>query len=57
MPWTKFTNVDNRQNVSGEVIVLLERMLRYDHAERLTAAEALSHAYFSEFSVCGMSCD
>lgn len=38
---------DNKPNVTSEVIDLLDRLLRYDHYERLTAAEALSHAYFS----------
>ena len=41
-------NSDNRANVTAEGVDLLDRMLRYDHYERLTAAEALSHAYFSE---------
>lgn len=38
---------DNKPNITTEVIDLLDKLLRYDHTERLTAAEALSHAYFS----------
>lgn len=45
--WTRFVTNDNKQNVSPEVLDLLDRLLRYDQAERLTAGEALSHAYFN----------
>lgn len=45
---------DNKPNVTTEVIDLLDKLLRYDHGERLTAAEALSHAYFSAFHRVGM---
>jgi casein kinase II subunit alpha len=34
--------------VSTESIELLGRLLRYDHQERLTAKEAMAHAYFRE---------
>ena len=47
LPWAKFVNADNRANAGHEVLDLLDRLLRYDHCERLTAAEALSHTYFS----------
>ncbi|KAF7798563.1 hypothetical protein EIP86_009785 [Pleurotus ostreatoroseus] len=47
LPWAKFVNADNRPNASHEVLDLLDRLLRYDHCERLTAAEALSHTYFN----------
>ncbi len=33
---------------SGEALDLLDKLLRYDHAERLTAHEAQAHVYFSE---------
>ncbi|KAI0698384.1 kinase-like protein [Cytidiella melzeri] len=46
-PWTKFTTTDNRPNVTPEAIDLLDRILRYDHYERFTAAEAMAHAYFN----------
>lgn len=46
--WARFVNNENRANMSNEVVDLLDRLLRYDHCERLTAAEALSHAFFSE---------
>lgn len=45
--WARFVNNENRANMSNEVVDLLDRLLRYDHCERLTAAEALSHAFFN----------
>lgn len=47
-------NADNKPNVTPEVIDLLDKLLRYDHYERFTAAEALSHAYFSECQIRGV---
>ncbi|TCD68016.1 Casein kinase II subunit alpha [Steccherinum ochraceum] len=34
-------------SVSREALDLLEKCLKYDHCERLTAAEALAHPYFN----------
>ena len=48
LAWTRFVTTDNRPNASHEALDLLDKLLRYDHGERLTAAEALSHPYFSE---------
>jgi len=47
VPWTRFMTTDNKPNITTEVIDLLDKLLRYDHGERFTAAEALSHAYFN----------
>jgi casein kinase II subunit alpha len=44
--WTKFINSDNEHLVSEESIDFLDRILRYDHAERLTCREAMAHHYF-----------
>lgn len=33
--------------VTPEALDFLDNLLRYDHAERLTAREAMSHAYFA----------
>ena len=41
---------DNRANVSSDGIDLLDKLLRYNHQERLTAAEALAHSFFSTCS-------
>ena len=40
-PWSKFVNADNQHLVSPEALDFLGGLLRYDHAERLTAAEAI----------------
>ncbi|OSD05406.1 kinase-like protein [Trametes coccinea BRFM310] len=47
VPWTKFVTADNRHIVSTDALDLLDKLLRYDHAERLTAAEALAHSFFN----------
>jgi len=47
IPWSRFANNDNRSTVSNDAIDLLDKLLRYDHWERLTASEALAHAYFN----------
>jgi len=45
-PWNKFINTQNDALVTEEAIDLLSKMLRYDHAERLTPKEAMEHPYF-----------
>jgi len=45
-PWTRFITSENRHLVSEEAIDFLDRLLRYDHQERLTAKEAMEHPYF-----------
>lgn len=49
-PWTRFVTSENRAQASPESIDLLDKLLRYDHRQRLTAHEAQAHAYFSEIS-------
>ncbi|KAJ2599829.1 Casein kinase II subunit alpha [Coemansia sp. RSA 1722] len=44
--WHKFITIENQRFVSPEAIDFLDRLLRYDHMERLTAKEAMSHPYF-----------
>ncbi|KAI5684470.1 hypothetical protein M9H77_05698 [Catharanthus roseus] len=45
-PWSKFMNADNQHLVSPEAIDFLDKLLRYDHQDRLTAREAMAHPYF-----------
>ena len=45
-PWLRFVNHDNQHLVSREAVDLLDKLLRYDHATRLTAKEAQQHPYF-----------
>ncbi|EFH41265.1 hypothetical protein ARALYDRAFT_496862 [Arabidopsis lyrata subsp. lyrata] len=47
-PWSKFINADNQHLVSPEAIDFLDKLLRYDHQDRLTAKEAMAHAYFAQ---------
>jgi casein kinase II subunit alpha len=44
-PWEKFINSDNEHLVSEEALDFLSGLLRYDHQERMTAAEAQAHPY------------
>ncbi|PPS09059.1 hypothetical protein GOBAR_AA11580 [Gossypium barbadense] len=47
-PWSKFINADNQHLVSPEAIDFLDKLLRYDHQDRLTAREAMAHPYFAQ---------
>uniref|UniRef100_M4F6U6 non-specific serine/threonine protein kinase n=1 Tax=Brassica campestris TaxID=3711 RepID=M4F6U6_BRACM len=40
-PWSKFINADNQHLVSPEAIDFLDKLLWYDHQDRLTAKEAM----------------
>jgi casein kinase II subunit alpha len=46
-PWSKFVNADNQHLVSSEAIDFLDKLLRYDHQERLTSKEAQDEPYFA----------
>ncbi|XP_019076633.1 casein kinase II subunit alpha-2 isoform X1 [Vitis vinifera] len=41
-PWSKFIHADNQHLVSPEAIDFLDKLLRYDHQDRLTAREAMT---------------
>ncbi|KAJ7196723.1 hypothetical protein O6H91_Y506900 [Diphasiastrum complanatum] len=45
-PWSKFINADNQHLVVPEAVDFLDKLLRYDHQDRLTASEAMAHPYF-----------
>jgi len=47
-PWFKMVNRENRQYINSESLDLVDKLLRYDHAERLTATEAMAHPYFKD---------
>lgn len=49
--WVRFMNENNKDLVSQEFLDLIDRLLRYDHQERLTAKEAMKHAYFDPIRV------
>uniref|UniRef100_A0A669D6V2 non-specific serine/threonine protein kinase n=1 Tax=Oreochromis niloticus TaxID=8128 RepID=A0A669D6V2_ORENI len=41
--WEQFIQSENQHLVSPEALDLLDKLLRYDHQQRLTAAEAMQH--------------
>ncbi|GLC43588.1 Homeobox protein HD-6 [Pleodorina starrii] len=45
--WTRFITADNQHLVSPEAIDFIDKLLRYDHQERLTCAEAQAHPYLA----------
>ncbi|XP_052229917.1 casein kinase II subunit alpha isoform X3 [Dreissena polymorpha] len=44
--WERFVHSENQHLVSPEALDYLDKLLRYDHQERLTAREAMEHPYF-----------
>lgn len=45
-PWTSFVTDANKDLANSEALDFLDKCLRYDHQERLTAQEAMQHPYF-----------
>ncbi|KAI8383040.1 kinase-like domain-containing protein [Blakeslea trispora] len=45
-PWSEFITLENQHYASKEALDLLDHLLRYDHQERFTAKQAMSHPYF-----------
>ncbi|KAL3146334.1 Homeobox protein HD-6 [Trebouxia sp. C0010 RCD-2024] len=46
-PWNKFTNAENSHLVTPEGMDFLDKLLKYDHQDRLTAKEAMAHPFFA----------
>ena len=44
--WERFVHSENQHLVSAESIDFLDKLLRYDHADRFTARESMDHPYF-----------
>ncbi|VDM40227.1 unnamed protein product [Toxocara canis] len=44
--WERFVHSENQHLVTPEAVDFLDKLLRYDHQERLTAREAMQHPYF-----------
>ncbi|KAG1658891.1 Casein kinase II subunit alpha [Nymphon striatum] len=44
--WERFVHSENQHLVSPEALDFLDKLLRYDHQDRLTAREAMEHPYF-----------
>jgi len=45
--WKKFVTPENKHLAVPEAIDFLDKLLRYDPSERLTAQEAMAHPYFN----------
>jgi len=56
-PWTKFIVTDNQHLVSPEALDFLDKLLRYDHQERLSPMEAMRHPYFNPLAITPALCD
>nr|CAD7574234.1 unnamed protein product [Timema californicum] len=46
--WERFVHSENQHLVSPEALDFLDKLLQYDHYDRLTAREAMEHPYFCE---------
>lgn len=46
-PWKHFIKRKNRHRCTPEIIDLIDKLLVYDHQERLTAEEAMRHPFFA----------
>jgi len=44
--WDKFVTNSNKKYITPEALDFVDKLLRYDHLERLTPREAMQHAYF-----------
>ena len=45
---------ENEHLVSPEALDFLDKLLRYDHQDRLTAREAMDHPYFCTYLILNM---
>ncbi|KAF9033273.1 kinase-like protein [Hymenopellis radicata] len=54
-PKRQWTDYGTTELVTGEALDLLDKLLRYDHAERLTAHEAQAHVYFNSVRLEALS--
>lgn len=44
--WIRFVNDENKHFISGDALDYVDKLLRYDHQERLTPRESMAHSYF-----------
>jgi serine/threonine protein kinase len=44
--WERFVHSENQHLVTPEALDFLDKLLRYDHQDRLTAHEAMEHSFF-----------
>ena len=53
-PWQQFIDQSNVERINDDALDLLGRMLVVDHAERITAKDALEHPYFDNVKSDGV---
>ena len=53
--WERFVHSENQHLVSAESIDFLDKLLRYDHNDRLTARESMDHPYFCKYFISNNS--
>lgn len=46
--WERFVNQENQHLVTPDALDFLDKLLRYDHRDRITAREAMHHPYFHQ---------
>lgn len=46
--WERFVHQENQHLVTPDALDFLDKLLRYDHRERMTAREAMQHPYFHQ---------
>lgn len=46
-PWARFITPENAHLATPEAIDFIDRLLRFDHVDRLTAKEALAHPWLA----------
>ncbi|KAJ6619992.1 kinase-like domain-containing protein [Mycena sp. CBHHK59/15] len=56
-PWARFVTPENRHLASADALDFVDRLLRFDPRERLTAKDAMAHAYFGTVRVEGVKAD
>ena len=49
--WKSFINSNNKYLISEEALDLLDKLLKFDQAQRITAKDALKHAYFKDLNL------
>lgn len=45
-PWSYYIEKSDPKLLSDDAIDFLDKLLRYDHAERIMPTEAMKHPYF-----------